>query len=194
MLLNSVFIYHYMLKIIAETLWLFLPAIAANMTPVLFARYNWLSSLNKPLDGYQTWRGRRLLGDNKTVRGLILGITAGLLVGLIQFYASRLPVFSNISLIDYSSLIVALTTGGLLAFSALAGDAIKSFFKRQLNIAPGRPWVPFDQIDFIIGAFLISVLFASLTLAHLLTALTLIGFGSYLTSHIGIALNIKKSL
>lgn len=182
------------MRIILETLWLFLPAMAANMAPVFFARYNWLASLNKPLDNYQTWRGRRLLGDNKTVRGLISGVAAGLLVGLMQFYASRLTALSGISLINYSSLIVALTAGGLLAFSALMGDAIASFFKRQLNIAPGRHWVPFDQIDFIIGAFLISVLFAPLTFMHLLVALTLIGFSSYLTSYLGVTLNIKKSL
>lgn len=183
-----------MLKVIFETLWLFLPAIAANMAPVYFAHYNWLSALNKPLDGHRTWRDRRFLGDNKTVRGLLSGVAAGLLVGLMQFYASRLTVLSGISLINYSSLITAITFGGLLAFSALAGDAIVSFFKRQLNIAPGRPWLPFDQIDFIVSAFLISILFASLTLTHLFIALILIGCGSYLTSHIGVALNIKKSL
>ncbi len=181
-----------MLKLISETIWLFLPAIVANITPVYFAHYNWLPSLNKPLDGHQTWRGYRLLGNNKTVRGLISGIIAGLLIGLMQFLTSHLTV--SISLINYSSLAVALTTGGLLAFSALAGDAIASFFKRQLNIAPGKPWIPFDQIDFVIGAFLVSILFTPLTLSHLFIALILIGSGSYLTSYIGVTLNIKKSL
>ncbi|HEU4368357.1 MAG TPA: CDP-archaeol synthase [Methylomirabilota bacterium] len=26
------------------------------------------------------------------------------------------------------------------------------FFKRRLGIAPGRPWLPFDQFDFVLGA------------------------------------------
>jgi len=183
-----------MLNLISETLWLFLPAITANMAPVLFARYNWLPPLNKPLDGYKIWRGRRLLGDNKTVRGLISGVVIGLLTGLIQFYASRLTALSSISLIDYSAPITVITAGGLLAFSALAGDALASFFKRQLNITPGQPWLPFDQIDFIIGAFLVGIFFAPLTLSHLVIALTLIGSGSYLTSYISVTLKIKKSL
>jgi CDP-2,3-bis-(O-geranylgeranyl)-sn-glycerol synthase len=37
---------------------------------------------------------------------------------------------------------------------AMSGDAVKSFFKRRVGIAAGRPWVPADQLDFIVGAML----------------------------------------
>jgi CDP-2,3-bis-(O-geranylgeranyl)-sn-glycerol synthase len=40
----------------------------------------------------------------------------------------------------------------LLGFGALAGDSIKSFFKRRVGVKPGKRWFPFDQIDFVIGA------------------------------------------
>jgi CDP-2,3-bis-(O-geranylgeranyl)-sn-glycerol synthase len=33
----------------------------------------------------------------------------------------------------------------------MAGDAVKSFLKRRAGIRPGRPWIPFDQIDFVVG-------------------------------------------
>jgi CDP-2,3-bis-(O-geranylgeranyl)-sn-glycerol synthase len=49
-----------------------------------------------------------------------------------------------------------LSLGFLLGLGAMAGDAAKSFFKRRLGIAPGHPWIPFDQIDFQIGALLLA--------------------------------------
>jgi CDP-2,3-bis-(O-geranylgeranyl)-sn-glycerol synthase len=33
----------------------------------------------------------------------------------------------------------------------LGGDALKSFFKRQLDIPPGESWIPFDQVDYVLG-------------------------------------------
>jgi len=44
-----------------------------------------------------------------------------------------------------------------MGFTALLGDAVKSFFKRRIKIAPGKIWFPFDQLDFLIA----SALFAS---------------------------------
>jgi CDP-2,3-bis-(O-geranylgeranyl)-sn-glycerol synthase len=29
---------------------------------------------------------------------------------------------------------------------------VKSFFKRRLGIAPGKPWIPADQLDYVVGA------------------------------------------
>lgn len=49
-----------------------------------------------------------------------------------------------------------LSLGLLLGLGAVSGDAVKSFFKRRLGIAPGRPWVPFDQLDFQVGALLLA--------------------------------------
>jgi CDP-2,3-bis-(O-geranylgeranyl)-sn-glycerol synthase len=40
---------------------------------------------------------------------------------------------------------------------ALGGDALKSYFKRRRGIAPGEPWVPADQLDFVAGG-LVAVL------------------------------------
>ena len=34
----------------------------------------------------------------------------------------------------------------------MSGDAVKSSFKRRVGIAPGQPWFPADQLDFIVGA------------------------------------------
>lgn len=40
--------------------------------------------------------------------------------------------------------------GGIVGFAALVGDAVKSYFKRRTGRDRGQPWVPFDQLDFVV--------------------------------------------
>jgi CDP-2,3-bis-(O-geranylgeranyl)-sn-glycerol synthase len=116
-----------------------LPAFAANVFPVLAARWGWLGSLAVPVH-------KRWLGDNKTWRGFVVGILAGMAIAIIQyvFGAPYLPTLMTAALFGMA--------GGC---GALLGDAAKSFVKRRLGIGPGKPFVPFDYIDYMIG-FLIS--------------------------------------
>jgi hypothetical protein len=39
------------------------------------------------------------------------------------------------------------------------GDLFFSFLKRRKNIRPGEPWIPFDQIGYIVGPFLLVNIF-----------------------------------
>ena len=49
-----------------------------------------------------------------------------------------------------------------ICFGALGGDVIESFFKRRAGRNRGEDWIPFDQIDFILGVLFFSFLMASL--------------------------------
>lgn len=163
-----------MMQLIFDTLWLFLPAIGANMAPVFAARYRWLENLNIPLDRGQSLKGKRILGDNKTLRGLVLGVLTGAIIGFLQ---SDLAFF-----------------GAVMGFGAIAGDAVASFFKRQLTIAPGSSLPVFDQIDFVIGAIIFTWFIVPYTAPQIVVALLVLGTGSYLISYVGVLLSIKKSL
>jgi CDP-2,3-bis-(O-geranylgeranyl)-sn-glycerol synthase len=44
--------------------------------------------------------------------------------------------------------------GALIGGGAIAGDLLKSFFKRRFNISSGRSWIPFDQVDYLLGGLL----------------------------------------
>lgn len=47
-----------------------------------------------------------------------------------------------------------------MASGAMFGDLLESFFKRQLGKKAGSPFIPFDQVDFVVGALVfISVLY-----------------------------------
>jgi len=144
-------------------LWFFLPAGLANMTPIFAAKLPLLSKLNFPLDGYATFRGKRIFGSHKTLRGLLSGIIVGILTVYLQvFLYSALPFVRVFVALDYTALRPWLL-GLLASLGALAGDAVRSFFKRQLGMVPGKPWFPFDQLDYVIGGVALTALYIRLT-------------------------------
>lgn len=134
-----------MLSIILQSLWFFLPIGAANMTPVISK--NILKFWAVPVS--EKW-----LGSHKTWRGFILGILAGELVYLIQWYGN----WEALSLFNYQD--YPWWAGFLLGFGALFGDAVKSFIKRRLGKKPGAIWFPWDQIDYtVMGLLLGTIIF-----------------------------------
>jgi CDP-2,3-bis-(O-geranylgeranyl)-sn-glycerol synthase len=173
------------------SLWFFLPAGIANPTPIVVAKLPLIKHWNAPLDFGRSYRGQRIFGDSKTWRGLICGVVAGLAIFAVQQkLAAHLGGFSTyLQAKNYSNLPFIL--GLLLGAGALLGDAVESFFKRQRGIAPSGGWFPFDQLDYIIGACLLSLPVAVLPLA--LYALILVNwFVLHLVfSHIGVLLHLK---
>ena len=152
-------------------IYLFLPAIAANIAPVLADSDNLFPSLNKPLDKGHSYNNKRILGDNKTIRGVIVGTLAGALVGLLQ-----------------GNLLLGLGMG----LGALWGNAFKSLIKRRLDIKPGAGWMPWDQIDFVIGAIIVTWPVSPQPIEHYLIAIIILGAGSFLASYIGERTGIKQ--
>lgn len=173
------------------TYWLFFPAGVANMAPVLANHWRWLEAFNRPIDAGKSWRGKRLLGDNKTWRGLIAGWILAVPFVFLQFwlYYSG-DTGRNFYQVDFDSLNPLLWSVAL-AVGALGGDIIKSFFKRQLNIKPGHNWVPFDQIDFVVGTLLVSSLLIDLETRFYIMAIALGLFLHPLVNLLGWLLKIK---
>lgn len=137
---------------IFKAIWFFLPAAVANSIPVLAKRYNWLVFLERPLDGGKSFKGIRIFGDHKTWRGLILGVSAGIVTAVLQqLLAQTSSSINTLSLIDWETQNPVIL-GALLSSGALVGDALKSFLKRRLKIKPGETFFIFDQIDYILGA------------------------------------------
>lgn len=170
-------------------LYFFLPAYAANMAPVLVKGR--LVLLDRPLDGGATFRGRRLLGDHKTWRGLVVGIVAGTAAIALQRLLHALGCLDAVSLVDYGR--VSPWLGALLGFGALAGDAVKSFAKRQVGIAPGETWLVFDQLDFMCGAYAFGALIYAPPIHLVVATLPIIFLGGVLSTSVGFHLGLKES-
>ncbi len=151
-----------MFESIFFSLWFFAPAGFANLAAFVAGKVAFLKKYNYPVDGYAKIHGKRILGNHKTVRGFVAAIIVGTLICSLEVYLySSLSGIRSVIPLDYAAINPVLL-GALLGFGALLGDSVKSFFKRQAGIKPGRSWFPFDQIDYIIGGVFCSLLYIHL--------------------------------
>jgi CDP-2,3-bis-(O-geranylgeranyl)-sn-glycerol synthase len=146
------------MNLILTVIWIYTPALFANIFAAVSKHIPHTAFLAKPVDFGKSWKGIRVLGDGKTFRGFIFGVTASIIIVFLQQSISDTEFFENILEVDYLSF-NPLIWGFVVGFGALLGDAIESFFKRRVGIARGEPWFPFDQIDFAIGTSIVSLLY-----------------------------------
>jgi len=143
--------------------WFFIPAGLANIAPILAAKNPILKKFSYPLDCNVKYRGKRVFGDHKTIRGLLSGVIFALFAVVIQITMYKhISIIRSIVPLDYSR-IDPFILGALEGLGALLGDATKSFFKRQIGIPTGKTWFPFDQIDYTVGAILFTSFYIHLT-------------------------------
>jgi len=166
------------------------PAFLANMLPVIGAKLNWLNSLGWPLDGNREFRGKPFLGKNKTFRGFVLAALGGMLIGLVQFWLDQLGILRIDFLDSFFSFLAFGFLGGL---GAIVGDAFKSFFKRQMGIKSGRPFFPFDQIDYILGFLVFTWPFISWTINEIIFLLVFVMVLNPVVNTSAYFLRIKKT-
>jgi len=178
-----------MARDVLAVLWFFVPAFLGNMAPVFVqGHFAWLA---RPLDAGRCWRGRRLLGDHKTWRGVVAGVVAAVVTFTLQRAVHRAGMLESLALIDYGT--ASLLPGVLLGLGALVGDALKSVVKRQLDIAPGASWLVADQLDFYLGAYLFALPIAAVPLVPALLAAPIVFVGAILTTASGYGLGLKES-
>lgn len=173
---------------------MFLPAYIANMMPVFFATWRWLPKLDYPIDCGKKIGDQEIFGKHKTYRGFVAGILGGLGTSLLQFFLYYF--FSqtrSLFLFPFSfDLVFTLEWGILLGFGALAGDALKSFFKRRLRIPSGAPFFLFDQLDFVIGGLLAGSFIFVPSISHILILLFITPLLHFFANIIGYKFGWKK--
>ncbi|NIA01895.1 MAG: CDP-archaeol synthase [Nitrospirae bacterium] len=171
-----------MLELILSSVYLIFPAYVANMCPVIFGKLNFPfgHSINKCL-----------FGANKTYRGFYTAYIGALAILFLQQYLAKNNILTDYALLDYKQISIPLYAA-LFGFGAISGDLTKSFFKRRLHIKPGRPWFPFDQLDFVIGAYLFLLPAYVVPWQNLLTILILTPALHFLTNLIAYMLKLKK--
>ena len=163
---------------IIKCIYFMLPAYFANMAPVIVKKS--FKKLAIPVN-------EKIFGKNKTYRGLIFGILFAIIIAFAQYLAYS-PL-SYLYFFDYSNW---LELGFLIGSGAVFGDLIKSFFKRMLGYKPGQPFVPFDQIDFVIGALLFVSLVFELTIEMIVTIIITSFILHILVNHAAYYLKIRN--
>ncbi|PIZ86077.1 hypothetical protein COX94_01170 [Candidatus Nomurabacteria bacterium CG_4_10_14_0_2_um_filter_33_9] len=114
-----------------------LPAMIANMTPILIKIKYWNTPINE-----------NAFGKNKTWRGFL----GAIVVGTLSYFI--LVKLNLINSVNDSSFVILI--GFLFSFGAIGGDLIKSFLKRKISIKPGENWMPWDQIDYVLGMIILT--------------------------------------
>ena len=142
-----------MFDLLISTLYLFLPAYVANMAPVVATKVNIFPRLNIPLDGSNKDTAHPLFGVNKTYRGFVTGILASIGVAFLQLLIRRNGAGKLFTEFPYTYENFLLW-GLALGVGALTGDLVKSYFKRRLKIPSGHRWLPWDQLDMVIGGII----------------------------------------
>ena len=152
-----------------------LPAYAANMAPPFLKFWpGW----NRPIN-------RVLLGDHKTVVGFAFGVVVGTFAAYIQ---SRIG-WSQSILSSSNWLAIGIAQG----FGAMAGDSIKSFAKRRMGIAPGNPWIPADQLDFVVGALVLMLPVIRLGWMDIAVIVAVTFAGDIAVNHLSFLLGIRST-
>ena len=121
----------------------------------------------------------RIFGNNKTWKGFVFGVAGAILAGFImsKFYWP----------FDFS----AVYWSFLIGSGALIGDAVKSFFKRRAGRKPGSPWIPFDQVDYTIGALALGSLVFFPGWLNALIIIIVSAFGHVISVRIGYFIGIR---
>lgn len=156
--------------LIVKSLLYILPAYVANSSAALLGG-------GKPIDRGRRWRGKRILGDGKTVRGFFSGLLLGTTFSVV------LSIIKN----DFN----LLTLGFLLSLGALTGDVAASFFKRRVGLKRGSLAPVLDQIDFVIGAVILVSIVKIPTKETFLVIITMTPLLHLLTNLIGYLCGLK---
>ncbi|HTF89558.1 MAG TPA: CDP-archaeol synthase [Planctomycetota bacterium] len=176
------------MKLLLEVLWFLLPMTAANMAPV-FARHL-LPTWDWPVDGGREFREARIFGSHKTWRGIVFGILAAALVSWLQSMVhERWSLAREIGVLDYG--MHPLVYGALLGAGALGGDLLKSFAKRRVGVPPGKSWIPFDQVDWMIGGLAVAALLTKLEIVFAGVALLVALGGTLLVRYVGYLIRLN---
>ena len=144
------------LEILIQALWIIFPAYVANGSAVLVGG-------GTPVDFGKNWKdGKRILGDGKTWRGLFVGTFVGMTCGFgLSVAAKYLEIYGYLGLNDFLGFPLMIPIIFSVCFGALFGDMAESFFKRRVGKKRGEDWIPFDQIDFLLGVFFLGFVVSS---------------------------------
>lgn len=179
---------------IVSCIYFFIPAYIANASPPLANTFNILNRFNRPIDGGHTIKGIPILGSHKTWRGLICEIIICFSLVQLIFWANNhynLPFLSVIGV--NGSAVPTIQLGILLSIGIVFGDILFAFIKRRLQLKPGTAFVPFDQTNYVIGAFVFIQPMLGLSLNFWITLFVLTFFVHILFNRIGYNLGLHKA-
>jgi CDP-archaeol synthase len=181
--------------------YLFLPLLVGLALHGFCIKYDVLTFLCRPIDRGRSFRGKRIFGDNKTYRGVVV-VSLGTMIGfgLQSLVLHRSDSIRSIELFDYE-IFKSVAVGLAVGVAAMLSELPNSFIKRRFEIAPGsvaKGWkraifYVYDQIDFLLGAWLVLAVVVTVTVGRVLFSAVLLLVAHQLMSSVGHALGMRKT-
>ena len=166
----------------------------------LCLKFGWLSWLGRPIDAGATLRGKRVLGANKTYRGVV-AVGAGTAAGVgLQVLIHRAGVARNAEMLAYADPAV-IGLGFLLGAAAMLGELPNSALKRQLGIAPGSAghgikgvvFYVLDQIDMLLGVWVVLGLAIGVTVLRVVWSVVFLFIAHQILTIVGYQLGMRAT-
>ncbi len=165
-------------------------------------KFKWLTYLARPIDGGSMFRGRRFFDANKTYRGVIaVGLGTALGFGIQALVLHQITSLRHLELINYSRL-NWLLLGFAMGVAAMLSELPNSFIKRQLGIAPGTAvngvtgvlFYILDQIDMLLGVWLVLSFAVEVTLTRVLWSVVFLFLVHQIITLAGYALGMRATV
>lgn len=148
------------------------------------------NTIKAPIDFGKSIKGKRIVGDHKTIGGFAFGVLFGTIFGIIKYLVFD-KYMGNYQLLNLSFM-GNLWLYFLMSFFALLGDILKSMAKRFFDIAPHRAWIPFDEIDHSTLSMGMVVIFFGISVKVMLTVIIIFFFLHIISNLVGYSLKIKS--
>ena len=142
---------------VAQVLYLFAPLLFSAALAAWVHRYDLFPRLARPIDGGATLRGRRIFGDGKTWRGILIAVVGS--IAMVSFQKHAIGARAGaLAVVDYEHA-NAFLLGAAIGGGAMLGELPNSFSKRRLGIERGKTasqpalrllfWT-WDQVDLLV--------------------------------------------
>lgn len=189
------------MTVVFQAIYLLLPLAVGGLVHGLTMKYGLVPFLAVPIDGGRHYRGKRIFGDNKTYRGVVV-MAAGTALG----YAiqAALHAFEGVrpyEVLDYTTPATWLV-GAAVGGACMLAELPNSFLKRRLGIASGEAasglWAAIfytvDQIDLVAGFWLVLLWVLPFEPRLFWATVGVVFVGHQLITVVGYALGMRKTL
>lgn len=151
-----------------------IPPILAGILNMIWCKLNICKKLDKPLDNNKNFiDGKRILGDNKTYKGLVGYLLLNILMSILWGFIcqiTNLNSYNYFYINNQNTLLFNTYIGFLLGLGYSLFELPNSFIKRRLDIVPGKEarglkkyfFIFLDQADSVFGCALVVWLFYDL--------------------------------
>jgi len=182
-------------------IYLFSPLLIGLALHGFCIKFNSLAFLCLPIDRGRKFRGKRIFGDNKTYRGVVVvGLGTAIGFGLQSLFLRQIASIRSVELFNYS-FFKAVALGLAVGVAAMLSELPNSFIKRRFEIAPGsaaKGWkglifYVYDQIDFLVGAWIVLTVVVPVTFERALLSACFLLVAHQLMSSVGYALGMRRT-